>query len=182
MRGARLSNPAGVVIEGDGLAIGASLSCREGFSAEGEIRLTGARLGGGLDMNGVQLRNPGGRVLSADQITVGASVLCRGGFTARGEISVRSARVAGDIDLSDASLVNQDAPVLDAEHLDVGGSMLCLVLSFTGAHLTNPDLSHAHIERLDDELTCWPKPAWACPGGLPCQPLRDLSRSAEPPR
>jgi hypothetical protein len=155
LRGARLSNPADVAVHGDGLAVGAGVSCGQGFSAEGEIRLVGARLGGSLEMNGAQLTNPGGRVLSADRVTVGASVLCCDGFTARGEIGLPGARVAGDVDLSDAALLNEDGPVLEAAHLDVGGSMFCRrttargqiklfaahvggVLSFVDAHLSNP--------------------------------------------
>lgn len=155
LQGTRLSHPGSIALAGDGLAVESSVSCRHGFSAEGEIRLEGARVGASLEMQGAALSNPGGTVLSADRLTVGASLLCCDGFTTRGEIRLRSAHIAGDIELSDASLSNGDGLVLDAEHLSVEGSVFARRIAtegevrlfaarvggplvFDAAHLTNP--------------------------------------------
>ena len=39
--------------------------CGEGFQAEGEVRLPGAHMTGGLDLTGAKLANPGGRAPAA---------------------------------------------------------------------------------------------------------------------
>jgi hypothetical protein len=46
--------------------------CREGFTAQGEVNLLGAHVGGTLAFNGAALTNPEGAALSADGLRVGA--------------------------------------------------------------------------------------------------------------
>jgi len=58
----------------------------DGFTAHGEVRLAGGRIGGQLNLSGASLTNPGGPALSANRLTVGHSMLCGAGFLARGEV------------------------------------------------------------------------------------------------
>src|SRR5215467_8765939 len=43
-----LSNPAGIALSSDGLRVDGTMFCRHGFTAQGEVRLPGARIGGRL--------------------------------------------------------------------------------------------------------------------------------------
>jgi hypothetical protein len=43
-----------------GLVVGQDMFCGGPFSAEGEIRMTGARIGGSLEFGGARLDNSGG--------------------------------------------------------------------------------------------------------------------------
>jgi hypothetical protein len=61
-----------------------NLQLDHGFTAEGEVRLLGAKVGGQLSFDGASLRNPGGRALSADGLMVEQSMFCGDGFTAEG--------------------------------------------------------------------------------------------------
>lgn len=50
-----------------------------GFTAEGEVGLVGARIGGQLDCDGATFRNPDGTALDADMLTVNQRMACRDG-------------------------------------------------------------------------------------------------------
>ena len=57
-------------IGADGLKVKGSLFLRNGFHAEGEVRLLGATIGGNLDARGGTFKNPNGNALNADGIKV----------------------------------------------------------------------------------------------------------------
>ena len=44
--GATIANPGGEALTADGLKVEQPMFCREGFSAQGKVSLTGARIGG----------------------------------------------------------------------------------------------------------------------------------------
>ncbi|MFC9915966.1 hypothetical protein [Streptomyces sp. NPDC127197] len=84
-----------------------SLELNDGFSAAGGIRLSGAGVGGSLNLSGARLIGTGGRpALHADGIAVEQSLLCRDGFSAEGEVRLVGARVGGVISFDGASLRN----------------------------------------------------------------------------
>lgn len=134
-----------------------NLELNDGFTARGEVRLRGARVGGIFDLSGAHLTNPGVDALVADQMTVEQSMLCRDGFTAEGVVHVTGARIGGNLEFDGARIVNPGGRALDADQLTVGQSMLCRggftvegavhmsgaliggLLSFEGAHLINPE-------------------------------------------
>ncbi|MQA93759.1 MAG: hypothetical protein GEV11_03650 [Streptosporangiales bacterium] len=104
MTAARLVNTDGHAIFGGGLTVEGGAFLVQGFSADGEIRLIGARFRANLTMRNVRLRAPGGCALNLDHAVIG-SVLDGGeGFTAEGEVRLIGAQVAGPLNLNGARL------------------------------------------------------------------------------
>lgn len=85
----------GAALVADRLAVDQSMFCQEGFTAEGEVRLVGARIGGQLGFNGASLSNPGGVALRLNEASVGASLWLRLAAQPNGELDLTSMRVAG---------------------------------------------------------------------------------------
>jgi hypothetical protein len=154
--GAHLVNLNGPALNADGLTVTRDMVCREGFHAEGEIRLVAATIGGALDLSGSHLSNAGGGVLIADGMKIAGNMHCRDGFRAEGEIHLIQATVGGTLDLTDAHLTNHAGHSLSADGMTIAGSMFCrgkfkavgkvrLIsvkiggqLDLDGAHLANP--------------------------------------------
>jgi adhesin HecA-like repeat protein len=126
--------------------------CKGPFTAEGEVRLTGARIGGQLDFSGATLTNPGGYALAARGITVTQDLDFMDGFSAQGEVFLLDARVGGRLDFEGATL---DNPGGDAANL--AGSA-CAVLFLLPR--TKPegviDLTSAQAGSYCDDPETWP--------------------------
>ena len=75
--GAALNNRGGTALPSDGLRVDGTMFCRNGFTAQGEVRLPGAQIGGRLYFDGAKLSNPGGRAFVASRLTVGQDMFCR---------------------------------------------------------------------------------------------------------
>jgi hypothetical protein len=134
-----------------------SVELSEGFTANGQVRLSGAHIGGYLDFNGATLSNPDGAALRADGLTVDQSMFCRSGFRAEGEVRLLGVHVGGQLTFNGATLTNPDGYALDADRLTVDENMLCSdgfraegevnlrgahvggQLTFVDATLTNPN-------------------------------------------
>jgi hypothetical protein len=122
---ARLSNPGGVALNTAGLRAGQDMMCRDGFVAEGEVNMLGARIGACLHLGGASLSNPHSRALRADRLVVGENLVCDEGFAAEGEVRLSAAQVSGQLDFSGATLTNPDGNALTAEGLVVDQDMFC---------------------------------------------------------
>jgi len=126
--GAALNNSGGCALTSDGLRVDKVMFCRNGFTAQGEIRLPAARIGGRLYFDGAKLSNPGGRAFVASRLTVGQDMFCRnhGGpehdqpFVAEGAILLVRSHIGGHLDCTGAALRNDSGPALDAYSLQVG--------------------------------------------------------------
>lgn len=70
LSGAHLANPGGDALAADDITVDGSMSCREGFRAEGTIRLTSAHLGSQLSFTGATLSQPSGPALSCESMRV----------------------------------------------------------------------------------------------------------------
>jgi hypothetical protein len=108
----------------------------------GQVRLTGAHIGGQLDLSGATLTNPSGPALDADHLTVDLNMFCSDGFTATGEILMRGAHIGGQLILNGATLTSPGGTALNADNLTVDQHMACGD-GFTAAGEIN--LSGAHI-------------------------------------
>ncbi|WP_433476212.1 hypothetical protein ACQPZP_03690 [Spirillospora sp. CA-142024] len=165
--GARLSNPGGRALTADGLTVEQNMTCRDGFTAEGEIRLPGARLAR-LSFAGARLSNPRGYALTADGLTVEHDLDCREGFTAHGGIHLRGATIGGTLDLTRARLGAPGGDALAAARLTVGHDVFCQDLAVDGevrlpgariggrldlsrVHLTSPGGTALTADRLTAE-------------------------------
>jgi hypothetical protein len=130
--GATLSKPGGSALLSDGLRVDGAMFCRNGFTAQGEVRLPGARIGGRLYFDGAQLSNPGGLALAASRLTVGQDMFCRKQripgheepFRAEGTVILTGARIGGNLECTGAQLHNDSGPALNADRLQVDQAML----------------------------------------------------------
>jgi hypothetical protein len=109
----------------NGLMIAGDMICDEGFHADGELRLPGARIGGRLSLTDAVLAGSSGKALSADALTVGGAMFCDQGFRAEGEILLQNASIHDDLSFATARLASANGPVLLAIGLTVDGTMYC---------------------------------------------------------
>jgi hypothetical protein len=145
--GGRFKNPprrglpeSGAALSADGANVSGDVFLREGFTAEGEVRLLGAQIRGSLDCRGGVFKNPpqeelpeSGTALSADAVNVSGDVLFREGFTAEGEVRLPGARIGGRLSCSGGTFKNpwqsgspKSGRALYAEEMKVGGAaFLC---------------------------------------------------------
>jgi hypothetical protein len=144
-------------VDATGIRCRSDLILSHGFTAEGEVRLPGAQIGGVLSCIGATFRNPGGTALSAYLLTAAQGMVCRGGFTAEGEVNLNGAQIGGVLDFTGgATFRNPGGIALMADNLTVGKDMVCSggcyaegevrlpgaqiggVLDFTDATFRNP--------------------------------------------
>jgi hypothetical protein len=132
-----------VAIFAEGLVVEQDVYCNMSdtkrlFTAEGEVRLWGARIGGVFDLIGARLINPRGIALYADGLDVGQDMNCCADenehcFVAEGEVRLGGARVGGVLNFSSGQLSNASGPALNADGLSVGRDMFCNA-GFGGEH------------------------------------------------
>lgn len=102
-------------IKADRIEVKGGLFLRHKFSAEGEVRLLGAKIGGDLDCVGATFKNATGYALVADGVEVKGDIFLRENFAVNGGISLPGAHVAGGFqsygwnDGSEATLVLRNA-------------------------------------------------------------------------
>jgi len=107
----------------DRLTLAGSLFLRQGFKAQGELRLLGVSIGGSLDCSGAKLSNPQGKALSADGACIGGDVLLREGFMAEGEVRFLRTTIGRNFDCDSAKLSNPEGMALDADGATVRGDV-----------------------------------------------------------
>jgi hypothetical protein len=100
--GARLANPGGLALNLQRAVIAGDVFLRaQGalpFACEGELHLSGAAIGGQLDLAGARLANPGGHALSAPRLQVGAEFFWQDVTVAAGGVHMPSAHVGDLVD------------------------------------------------------------------------------------
>jgi hypothetical protein len=87
-------------LSADGANVQGSVFPNKGFSAEGEVRLLGAQIGGALACRGGTFKNPGKDALSADRVNVRGSVFLNKGFSAEGAVRLLGAQIGSNLDCS----------------------------------------------------------------------------------
>jgi hypothetical protein len=102
-------------LQGDRMVVGGPLRLLHGFSAIGEIRLVGARIGGSVDLSGACLAAPGRLALDLADASLGGSLLVIADRTGRratvtGPIKLAGAQVAGQIVIRNADLRRAGGP------------------------------------------------------------------------
>ena len=95
---------SGVAINATGIDVKGDTFLNNGFCAEGEVRISRARIGGDFQCAAGTFNNPAlmgleesGKALSADGIRVTGRVLLGQGFAARGEVRMIGANVGGQL-------------------------------------------------------------------------------------
>jgi hypothetical protein len=157
LSGATLRNPEGVALLADRLTVEGAMICRNGFRAEGSVRIASGHVSGLLDLGGAQLINPGGFALFADELIVDGVLACRAGFRAEGSVRLPGAEVSGLLDLDNSDLANRGGVALFADGLTVSGAMVCRgsridgVVRLPTAHIGGSLLLHGtHVANLLD--------------------------------
>lgn len=126
LTGAHLSHPGGdAPLLADRLVVDNNVYCNDGFTADGEVRLPGANVGGQLILRGARLRNPNGPALYASRLSVAANVFCDEKFSAEGEIRLRGARVGGYLSLVGATVTNPGRMAANFDDLSVETDVYC---------------------------------------------------------
>jgi len=122
----------------DGLKLDSGFPLRNGFKAEGEVRLLGATVGGDLDCHGGQFINKEGKALSADGAQINGSVFLSDDFKAESRVSLVGA-------IMERWLIWKDVRNPDETTMDLRG---------------------AHVDTLCDDPNSWPKSGNLCLHGF----------------
>ena len=107
---------------------GSDEEVEDGFSADGEVKLVGAIIGGTLECRGGIFHNSGSQdpALNAKGLKVGGNVLLGNGVVAEGGVVLLSATIAGNLECKKGEFRNKGKVALDAERVKVGGDVfLC---------------------------------------------------------
>jgi len=110
-------------VAADGMRVEGDVFLGGGFTAEGEVRLLGAGIGGDLDCVKGEFVNPGGYALNADGMEVGGSVFLSEGFKAEGEVRLLGAEIGGQLDCTKGEFVNPGRYTLKADGVGVEGDV-----------------------------------------------------------
>ena len=110
-------------LHADGLTTKGAVYLREGFSAEGEVRLLGAIIGGDLDCNSGKFHNPGKYALAADGLTTKGSVSLRDSFSAEGVVRLVGANIGGNLSCANGEFHNLGGYALHADGLTTKGDV-----------------------------------------------------------
>src|SRR6266849_7642360 len=147
-----------------------------GFSAEGEVNLIEADIGGDLNGAGGNFKNPGKYALDADSLKAD-NVDLRNGFSAEGEVNFILANLSGNLDCEGGTFKNPGKNALNADSLKAAsvflsngfgaegevnlavanakGGLVWMNLGAGHADKVVLDLSHATFGPLfDDEESC----------------------------
>ncbi|MGC9441071.1 membrane-associated oxidoreductase [Streptomyces sp. WG5] len=108
----------GPVLQLNQAVLGADLWA-PGLRARGEVRLTGARVAGAVNLTDSVLDRPGGTALQAETLAAEADVVMRHAEV-RGRLELRGARIPGRLDLSHARLANPAGTALRASSSVIG--------------------------------------------------------------
>jgi hypothetical protein len=100
-------------IRADRLKVKGNVFLKDGFSADGEVRLIGAQIDGSLNCDGGVFKNPpiqnvkeSGTALNVQSGRVNGNVNLRNGFRAEGEVWLLGAEIGGSLDCACGSFTN----------------------------------------------------------------------------
>jgi hypothetical protein len=104
----------------DRLKIPGSLLLRDGFKAEGEVRLVGATIGGNLECDGAQFLNSKGRAFNANGVEIKGDAFFNG-FKAEGEVTLVGATIGGNLECDGAQFLNSNGDAFSADGVGIKG-------------------------------------------------------------
>ncbi|MGA2903572.1 MAG: hypothetical protein ABSD98_07065 [Candidatus Korobacteraceae bacterium] len=110
-------------ISADGIIVKNNVFLRNGFAANGSVRLLVAQIAGDLDCLGGTFTNKDGDALNADGINVKGSVFLNNGFSANGAVQLRLANVGGNLECGGGTFTNEVGRALNANQIKVKGSV-----------------------------------------------------------
>ena len=162
--GGTFINPGPEGFRNTGCAFGAerirvdgNAAFRDGFHAEGEVRLVGAQIEGDLDCSGGIFHNPStveeptnNRALSAPNLSLKRNAYFRDAFQAEGDVSLAGAQITGNLECMNCTVRGD----IDLESVSVRGALWYAVK----AGMVSLDLMNAKVGALADAPQSWPSP------------------------
>ncbi|MFN2568932.1 MAG: hypothetical protein ABR564_04950 [Candidatus Dormibacteria bacterium] len=106
------------------LVVRGDLVLDDGFTATGEVRLAGARIGGDLNCRGGHFGNPSGPAIDGYALTVTQTLFCCDGFSSEGEVRLEGAHMGGALICSAGRFSGGAGPALRADLLSVDQGVL----------------------------------------------------------
>jgi hypothetical protein len=119
------------------------------LTADGEVSLAGARIGGSVICVGGSFINPDGPALDLADATVGGSVWMTD-TTVQGSLRLVRCRIQGDFSLWASSLEGN----FSARGMNLAGNFAWARCSRRPGQV---DLRRAQVGQIDDDETCWPE-------------------------
>jgi hypothetical protein len=147
---ATIRNAGEQAIVADGATIEGTLLLT-GMHATGEVTMRTGRIGQRIVLTRVRLENPGETALALSGTEIGSDVFCKDA-SITGGVKLTGARIRSHLDLDHVSLINPQASALDARTLNAGELSLQPAEPIQGT----VDLSHAQVNVLRDDPSCWP--------------------------
>lgn len=154
-----------------------------GFTAEGEVSLYDARIGGRLKLAAARLANPSGVALRARNCQVGSSVSLTEGFSSAGEVDFYLARIDGRFDATGAWLHSPGGVALGLSRSEVRQSVLFNGVvatgqvslfgaklggqaAFHGANLNNPGAVALNASQCEIAQSVWMEGGFTADGAV----------------
>ena len=109
-------------LQADEAKIEKSVHLRDGFKAEGEVRLIGTTIGKDFNCCDGQFINAGKKALIADGVNIGGACYLRK-VKAEGEVRFPSATIKRDFDCQGGQFSNAEEKALFADGIEIGGSV-----------------------------------------------------------
>jgi hypothetical protein len=110
-------------IRAEGIKVSGNVSFNNGFSANGEVDLTAATIGGDLICERGTFKNGCGTALDADRIRVMGCVFLRHGFSAEGVVRLPLATVGGHLECDAGTFSNHGKLALNCNGSTVTGGV-----------------------------------------------------------
>lgn len=110
-------------LRADRLRVEGGIFLRNGFQADGEVRLSGATIGGSLTCSGGSFQNPEGFALCADGFKSRGSIFLQSGFHASGEVRLIGAKIGGSLSCSGGRFENSAGSAISADGLEANASI-----------------------------------------------------------
>jgi hypothetical protein len=121
-KGLNLAGSRVAGIQGDRTRIDGPLFLRHGFLSEGEVRVSGAEIGGFLDCQHGVFRNINGDALNCDRAKIKDGVHLRNVET-EGAVRLLGAEIGGDIMCDGSSFKNPGGTALNCDRVSVAGNV-----------------------------------------------------------
>jgi hypothetical protein len=110
-------------VVGDRIHVGGDVFLNNGFTAEGEVSVLEAEVGGTLECTGGTFKNPGKDALSADGANLSGGVFLDDGFCAEGTVRLLGAQIGGNLECGGGRFKNVGRTALYADGTNVKGDV-----------------------------------------------------------
>ena len=135
----------------DGLTTKGNMHLWGGCSANNEIRLLNANIGGNLNCSGGKFHNPGKYALNADGLTTKGHVNLSRGFSAEGEVRLVGANIGRNLDCTGGKFHNPNKWALNVEAGNISSGLFWWKTTCKGI----VNLAYASADVLTDASDAW---------------------------